>query len=162
MDQPVATIFSFSANVLFDPMVADGYMKHYVPLPDPVSTALRQAGITHVEGTLNDKAFRRALHEHDGGTLCLKFGKIWLDQMGLQIGSAVAVMLKPDDDPDRVDVPDELMAALQDDPQVLHAWEFLSPSRRKTLIYDIERAKRPETRETRIRKLIAELRTRIW
>ncbi|MDX1992264.1 MAG: YdeI/OmpD-associated family protein [bacterium] len=150
--------FTFVSQVLFDPTVADGYMKHYVPIPDAVADALTDAGIKHVEGRLDEVAFRRVVHLQPDGTRCLKFGKIWLEQAGLDVLSEVMVELAPDHDPDRVDIPDELAAELQAEPELMQRWDTLAPSRRKTLVYDIERAKRPETRQKRTRAVVDELR----
>lgn len=150
--------FSFQSHVRFDPAVADGYMKHYVPIPDDVGNAIEEAGHKHVEGTLDDHPFRRSLQVRPNGAYCLKFGMTWLKQHDLPIDSEIIVELFPDPDPDRVDVPDELATALEANPALEHVWEMLAPSKRKTMVYDILRAKRQETRQRRAQKVMDELR----
>ncbi|MDX2159974.1 MAG: YdeI/OmpD-associated family protein [bacterium] len=159
MTLPNGDHYTFTSDLLFDPDAADGYMKHYVPIPQAVSAALRTAGITHVEGHLNAIPFRRALHTRPDGTLCLKFGKGWLDKAELHPFMPVIIDFAPDHDPNHVDIPDELAAAFQDDPEAEHLWMRLSPGRRRTLVYPIESAKRPETRIKRAKALIHELRS---
>ncbi|MEL6527458.1 MAG: YdeI/OmpD-associated family protein, partial [Chloroflexota bacterium] len=70
----------------------------------------------------------------------------------------VIVEIAPDPDPNRVDVPYELMAKLLEDPRLLEAWEQLAPSKRKMLGYHIERAKRSDTRERRAEGIMKDLR----
>ncbi|GAB4516334.1 MAG: hypothetical protein OHK0046_21530 [Anaerolineae bacterium] len=150
--------FSFPSMVFFDPTVADGYMKHFVPIPDDVAAALAQAGITHVEGQIDTHPFRRVVHLRPDGSSCLKFGKTWLELAQIEINTPVDVELAPDPDPNRVDVPDELAAELRDAPEVAEVWAGLSPSRQKTLAYNITRAKKAETRQRRAKAVIEELR----
>ncbi|MEO0598401.1 MAG: YdeI/OmpD-associated family protein, partial [Chloroflexota bacterium] len=154
--------FTFDSQVRIDMTVDAGYMKHYVPIPDDIAQVFHEADITHVEGQLDDVAFRRVLHERigdEGVEMCLKFGMTWLKQAGFDIADPVVVTLAPDPDPDRVDLPDELEAALADaDDEIAQFWETLSPGKRKTLVYGIERAKRPETRIRRANKVLDEVR----
>lgn len=143
----------FPAPVLLDPAVEAGYMHHYVPVPDEVARSLGDAGTTHVEGTLDAGAgprpFRRALHRRPDGSARLKFGEGWLREAGAAVGAVATVTVREDPDPGRVDVPDELAAALDLDPEGARAWAALSPSRRRTHAYHVGRAKRGETRVRR-------------
>ncbi|NDJ53962.1 MAG: DUF1905 domain-containing protein [Chloroflexi bacterium] len=133
-------------------------MKHYVPLPDDVAAALEKAEHKHVEGTIDGHDFRRVLHLRDDGSTCLKFGLTWLKQAGLEIDQVVSVELAPDFDPDRIDMPPELLEVLQRDPDVMEEFSRLSISRQKTLAYGVARAKKPETRLRRSEKIADELR----
>lgn len=147
----------FPAPILRDPAVADGYMKHYVPLPEPVAEAL--GGSPRVAGTLGGVPFRRTVQRRAGGERCLRFGAGWLRDAGLDVGAVVPVRVGPDPEPDRVDVPAELDAALSLDPGARAAWRALPPGRRRTLAYGVARAKRPETRERRARALAESVRS---
>lgn len=150
--------FNFRTYIRQDPDIPDGYMKHYVPIPDDVADELAAHGITHVAGRLDDHDFRRAIHERPDGVRCLKFGMTWLRGTGLAVDDEVIVELAADPDPDRVDVPDELAVLLGDAPDVFAYWETLAPSRRKMLGYHVERAKRADTRQRRARKIMDDLR----
>jgi uncharacterized protein YdeI (YjbR/CyaY-like superfamily) len=57
-----------------------------------------------------------------------------------------------------VDVPDELAALLDTDPAAEHLWGELTAGRQRTLVHDIERAKRIETRRRRAAAVVAALR----
>jgi hypothetical protein len=148
----------FTSQVLFDSEVADGYMKHYVPIPDSVAKSFEEAGHKHVEGKLNNTAFRRVLHLRDDGSTCLKFGESWLDGANLKVNMPVTVELAPDLQPNRVDLPIELLAELQREPQIMEAFAELSINKQKTLAYGVERAKKLETRIRRSQAIVEELR----
>lgn len=149
--------FEFTAPVLFDPEVDDGYMKHFIPIPDAVARSLDAAGAVRLAGTLDDRTFRRAMHRRPDGSRCLKFGQAWLREAGLFDGAEVHVTLGPDPDPDHVDLPDELAAALQADPEATAAWQSLTPGRQRTLAYGVTRAKRPATRQRRAAAVLEEV-----
>ncbi len=150
--------FTFQSFVSRDDEIAAGYMKHYISIPDNVADEFQFAEITHVEGDIEGNTFRRRLQTRSDGSWCLMFGMTWLKQAGLDVGMEVIVEMAPDPDPDRVDVPDELMAKLVEDPRLLEAWEQLAPSKRKMLGYHIERAKRSDTRERRAESMVNDLR----
>ncbi|MEM7789247.1 MAG: YdeI/OmpD-associated family protein [Bacteroidota bacterium] len=147
----------FPAPVLVDPEAEPGYMKHYVPLPEAVADALD--GHDRVEGTLGGHAFRRTVQRRPDGARWLRFGAGWLRDAGLAVGEVVLVEVGPDLDPDRVDLPAELEAALALDPEAARAWDALPPGKRRTLAYGVGRAKRPETRERRALALAEAVRT---
>lgn len=59
---------------------------------------------------------------------------------------------------ERVDLlPDDLVQALQAREGAYAAYETLSPSRKKQYLYSLQSAKRPETRQNRIRKIVNEV-----
>ncbi|MEM9997703.1 MAG: YdeI/OmpD-associated family protein [Bacteroidota bacterium] len=155
------TRHAFPAPILRDPEVEAGYMRHYIPIPVQVADALDAAGVTHVEGTLDPGArahpFRRALHRQPSGTLRLKFGEGWLRDAGAAVGALVHLELWEDPDPNRVDIPGELAAALDLDPVALEAWKQLAPSRQKTYAYHVGRAKQSATRSRRALSVVREI-----
>ncbi|MEL6611862.1 MAG: YdeI/OmpD-associated family protein [Bacteroidota bacterium] len=147
---------SFPAPILLDPDIDVGYMKHYVPLPVPVAEAL--AGARRVMGTVGGHPFRRTIQERPNGAPCLRFGQTWLRDHDLTVGNVVEVMVQPDPDPDRVDLPEELEAALALDPEAAEAWYQLPPGMQRTLAYGVGRAKQAATRERRALKVLAGVR----
>jgi len=151
----VASLHRFSAPLLFAPEIERGYMKHYVPVPEDVARALE--GVERLVGSLDGRRFRRVLHERPDGSPCLKLGVSWLRDAGLNEGDLLEVELAPDPDPDRVELPEELERALDDDPEAAFAWRELTPGKQRTLAYGVARAKRPETRMRRARALAASL-----
>ena len=59
--------------------------------------------------------------------------------------------------PSRMEVPDDLRAALDPVPAAATAFEGLTKSQRYSILYQVHDAKRPETRERRIAKFVAML-----
>jgi len=78
---------------------------------------------------------------------------------GLAAGDVVEVTIEPDDAPREVDVPPQLQAALDADPVAKAAWEKLSYTNRKEHARSIAEAKADETRERRLAKTLAALRS---
>ena len=147
---------AFKAAISFDEDQEKGYMKHFLPIPAAVAEAL--ASVPRVEGQLGALPFRRRLMRTTAGTPCIKFGEGWLQDAGLEVGDVVSVVVWPDPEPDRVDVPEALAEALARDPDVGAYWETLTPGRRRTLAYAITRAKRRATQERRAEALVDEMR----
>jgi hypothetical protein len=148
--------WTFASAVELDPTVLDGSMKHHVPLPEDAPAELA-VGV-RVAGTLAGTRFSRVVATSGDGRRTLRFGEGWLRDVQLGPGDPVAVELDLGADPDHVDVPEELAEALEADPQLQHLWESLTPGRRRTLAYPVDRAKRPETRRRRVEAVVAELR----
>ena len=82
-------------------------------------------------------------------------GKAFLKAAGIEPGERLEVRLRPAD-PDHVEMPEDVAAALRASGRTA-AWEALTPGRRRGLLAPVAQAKRPETRATRIAKLVAGL-----
>ncbi|MEM9379212.1 MAG: YdeI/OmpD-associated family protein [Planctomycetota bacterium] len=144
----------FEGTIVRDDSIAKGYMKHYVPVPDDVARALQSAGNGRLIGSIDGVEFSRTMQRRPDGGPCIRFGAAWLRDAGLEEGALVGIVLRIDPTPDRVEIPDELSRALATLPGVAKYWASLTPGRRRTLAYAVERAKRPETRERRVDALI--------
>lgn len=149
--------FDFAAPVL--PPGGGTMGMAYVPLSLGPATALLAAGTRRVRGLLQSEPFSRALHGATPQTLHLRFGKTVLRGIGKAQGDWVEVELWPDPDPDRVDVPPELAAALAADDEARERFEGMTPGKRRSLCHHVATAKRPETRTSRAADLARKLRT---
>lgn len=137
-------------------VVEGGGWTHRVELPAAVADALPVADTTRVVGTIAGHRFRRQLHGRDRVPF-VAFGRTWLRRRDLVPGEPVEVTIEADPDPDGVDVPDELAAALDADPLVEHLWESLTPGRRRSLAHHVDRAVRDDTRARRVERIVADL-----
>jgi hypothetical protein len=70
-------------------------------------------------------------------------------------GDLVRIVLYPDHDP--LEVPEELLLCLEDEPQALHFFNSLSESERKYYIQWIYSAKKEETKVNRLAKTVNRL-----
>lgn len=80
------------------------------------------------------------------------------EQLGVALGDTLEVRIELDDAPREVAVPDDLAAALDDEPGLRAAFDALAPSHRKEHARAVADAKRPETRARRVAKVLDALR----
>lgn len=145
---------SFEASV--QPMVWGKATYTVLPLPPEAAAALSAQGAKRVEGEINDHPVNLALTRApvlDG--LFLWAGQSLLDRIGIQPGERLEVRLRPAPD-DRMDVPDDIAAALRA-AGLTADWEALTAGKRRGLLYQIDTAKTAPTRMKRIAALIATL-----
>ena len=76
---------------------------------------------------------------------------------GVQAGDQVEVTIQLDTEPRIVEVPEDLAAALADQPGAREAFDNLSYSARKEYIRQVESAKAQDTRQRRIEKILTVL-----
>jgi hypothetical protein len=111
-----------------------------------------------VAGTVNGAPFRGRLMVY-GGVTYLGFRKEIRDAAGgIEKGDTVEVEIERDDAPREVEVPDELAAALAQDPKLETSFESLAFTHRKEYATWIGEAKRAETRARRVEKALDMLR----
>ena len=127
-------------------------------LPPDVVEALQRAGARRVEGEIAEHPVNLALTKApvvDG--VFLWAGKSLLERIGIVPGERVEIRLRPAP-PDALETPDDVALALRQG-EVADAWETLTPGKRRGLLYQINIAKRPDTRAKRIVNLIKALQT---
>ena len=106
----------------------------------------------HIKGSVNGHGVRGSLGS-DGTQYFLPLGSAWRRDCGLEAGANVEVMLSPEG-PQSASLSADVTAALDAEPQAKAFFESLATFYRNTYIKWIESAKRPETREGRIREMI--------
>jgi len=148
--------YAFAAPVLRHDA---GLRFHYLPLPDDVADALEADGVRVVAATLNGHAFRRAVQRRRDGPRHLVLGQTILRAIRAGYGDAVEVVLRPDPDPGRVDLGEELEAVLAQDEEAAARFFGMTPGRQRSLAYYVTSAKRTETRIKRALELAHKLRT---
>ena len=154
---PDAREFHFAAPVL---RMQTGLRQHYVPLPAEVAAACAAAGgMRRVIATLNGHAFRRAVQSSRDGERFVLLGLPLLREIGARPGDMVTVSLAPDPEPDRIDLGDELAAALEQDAAAAERFFAMPPGRQRSLAYYVTSAKREDTRIARALELAHKLRT---
>jgi hypothetical protein len=117
------------------------------------------AGVRRLEGTLNGVPVRRAIQGPHDGERFLIIGQDLLRQMAVAEGDTVVAELRPDADPDAVDLPDELAIALQQDQEAAGRFEAKTIGFRRSLALYVTQAKRTETRIRRSLEVTRRLRT---
>ena len=110
-----------------------------------------------VAGTVNGVPFRSRLMVYGGQTV-LGLTNAFRKEAGIAAGVEVEVVIDRDDAPREIQIPPELRAALDGDPDAATVFDGLAFTHRREYAEWIAGAKRAETRERRAAKAIAMLR----
>lgn len=146
---------AFEARIV--PMPWGDAVYTVVPLSEDVLARLGKT--KRVEGEFNDHPVNLAIAKAPTDVINTPFlwaGKSLLDRVGLAPGETFEARLRPAPDDD-VEVPSDLVNALRSS-GLTEVWEALTPGKRRSALYPLETAKRPETRANRIAKLLDSLR----
>lgn len=111
-----------------------------------------------VSVTVGDRTARLRLAVMGGKNL-IGLSKAARAELGVAIGDTVTAVIELDAAERSVEVPEDLAAALDADPQLRAAFAALPYSHRKEHVRAITEAKRPETRARRVAAAIEMLRT---
>ncbi|MGH2607599.1 MAG: YdeI/OmpD-associated family protein [Tepidiformaceae bacterium] len=127
-----------------------------IPIPFDPNEAWGARARHHLTGTINGATFRGALVA-EGGRWYLPLGPAWRRDCGINAGDHVQAVLSPEG-PQQDNMAADITTALGTEPQARAFFEGLPTFYRKNYVRWIESAKRPETRENRIREMVALLR----
>jgi hypothetical protein len=109
-----------------------------------------------VRVTLGGHTWRSTVMRY-GTDYVLPLSRANREAAGVQAGDAVTVALVSDDEPRAVAVPDDLAAALDAAPGARAAFDGCSFSHRREWVEWVTEAKRPETRERRVRGVLEQV-----
>lgn len=129
---------------------------HLVSVPDEVVEALGGKGRTAVQATFNGVPYRGSVVRM-GGSFCIGVTKAVISDAGVEPGDLLDVVLRLDDAPRVIDAPPELAAAFEARPELRAAWDGWSYTRRKEAAASIADARKAETRDRRIDKILGDL-----
>jgi hypothetical protein len=123
-------------------------------VPFDVQTVFGTKSRVAVKGTLNGFPFRSTLFPEGDGRHYLYVNKGMREGAHAQTREIVRVELEMDSIPREVEVPEDLMIALAQNPVAEARFDKLAPSHKKEYVDWIESAKKPETRASRVEKAI--------
>jgi len=145
----------FAAPVLR--YIERGMTWHYIPLPNDIADDLMGYGVRRVIATINNAHFNRAILKRRTGERYIVASRALLRDIGACFGDTVVVDVRPDPSPGHPDIPDEFIAALENDPVAADRFYAMTPGKRRSLCHYVTTAKRPETREKRALELAYKL-----
>ena len=90
-----------------------------------------------------------------GGQNLIGLSRAVREQLGVEPGQRIRVAIELDDQPREVEIPPDLAAALAAEPAARIAFDALSFTHRKEYVRWVEEAKKPETRERRVRETVS-------
>jgi len=126
-----------------------------ITVPPAVVESLGGGKRPAVTVTLKKHSYRTTIAPM-GGTFLIPVSAEHRAAAGIKAGDLIDVGVELDAAPREVEVPADLVAALTK-AGLLPAFDSLSFSRRKEAVVSVESAKKPETRERRIEKVVADL-----
>ncbi|MGZ4152262.1 MAG: YdeI/OmpD-associated family protein [Actinomycetota bacterium] len=130
---------------------------HAIAVDDALASSIGLKHMSRVTGTLNGRRFRSSV-ARVGGSLMLGVHKTNVETLGLSYGDIVKVRMSPDTEPRETDViPEVLAVALRKNREAGVRWETLSPSVRRASIAAILDAKKEETRDRRVARILEDL-----
>jgi Bacteriocin-protection, YdeI or OmpD-Associated/Domain of unknown function (DUF1905) len=145
----------FEATVSLHPVGTYNYTVVYLDPGLHASLPLTETPRLRIEADISGVPVKGAW-QPSGGRWFLMLPKSTIKKSGIAIGMVVEVAFKlvPQDE---VDTPAELSAVLQVTPKALQAWSALSAGKQRGLAHMVASAKRPETRQARVGRVIAVL-----
>jgi antitoxin component of MazEF toxin-antitoxin module len=133
---------------------------HLVDIPPEVIEALGGQGSGRsripVTATFDGVPYRGSIVRMGGGAV-LGVQKAIMSETGVSVGDTLTVVVRNDDAPREVEVPDDLAEALRRSDEARAVFDGLSFSHRREYVDSIREAKRPETRARRVERTIQAL-----
>jgi len=132
---------------------------HGIPVPYEVSEPLRKAGVRRLLVKVNGYELKRGLQGSKEFGSHLVVGLGLLQEAGVGPEETIQVEIVPDPNPEQIDVPDELLIALEQDEEANSRWKSMTLGKRRGLAYHVSTAKQENTRIKRVLDIANKLRT---
>jgi hypothetical protein len=129
----------------------------FIRVPRDVATKLGLKGRQKVRAVIAGVPYRGSLMPMGDGTFGLGVLKAVQREKGIDIGDTITVDLDLDTQERTVELPDDLARELKRNSKAAAAWAALSYTDRKEIARSLEEAKKPETRERRLRAALNRL-----
>lgn len=154
---PEETSYDFNAPLLKS---INGYLKqHYAPVPTEIADAIIATGSRRVIVVINGVTIRRAVQNSKHGEFFLLLGQSYLKEIGVVFGDELTISLKPDPDPDFVDLGEEFTEVLEMDEEAAARFFSFTPGKQRGLATHVNGAKREETRIKRALEIAHKIKT---
>ncbi|HEY0078333.1 MAG TPA: YdeI/OmpD-associated family protein [Pyrinomonadaceae bacterium] len=128
-----------------------------IHIPFDVKEAFGTRARVPVRGTINGFPFRSSIFPEGDGRHYMVVNRETRAGANVAGGQEIDVVMERDDEPRTVTPPPDLARALKGNRAAQQAWDKLSYTHRKEYAKAVEEAKKPETRERRIERALAEL-----
>ena len=129
---------------------------HLIDVPPQVVEALGGKGRIAVTATFDGVPYRGSIVRMGDGAV-LGVLKAIMAEAGVSVGDTLTVVVRNDDAPREVEVPDDLAEALARNDEVRAVFDGISFSHRREYVNSITEAKRAETRARRVERTIQAL-----
>ena len=126
----------------------------FLPVPFDVLAVFGSRSRVPVAGTLNGSPFKTSLMPNGDGTHSMWVNKQLQAGANAKAGDSVKVVMYADKEPRTVSVPDDLKAGLSRSGMAGQTFARLAYTHQKEFVNWITGAKKPETRERRLKKTL--------
>ena len=138
----------------------DDWMKmHVIRIPDEVALRMKKQDTRRFVGKMNNHAINRAIQFRQEVGYIISVGSDILTKAHLKVGSLVKVSLRPDPNPNVIEVIEEFALVLEQDEEAAQKWEELTPGRQRGLAHYLGTAKQTETKIKRSLEVAHKLKT---
>jgi Bacteriocin-protection, YdeI or OmpD-Associated/Domain of unknown function (DUF1905) len=128
-----------------------------VDAPAEAEKIFQRCGFVPVVGSINGESYRATLVPRGGGRHRLYLNGEIRKATRTDVDSMVRVQLKLDKTSRAIRPPSDFASALRAQPLAMTGFQKATPSRRREILRWILNAKRPETRQSRIKRAVAQL-----
>lgn len=136
----------------------DEYDSAYFHVPFDVHKVFGTRAQVKVAGTIDGVPYRSSIANMGSGH-CMVVNKQLREATGKKAGDRVKVVMERDNEPRVVEVPQYMREFLVDE-GLLEVFETLSYTHQKEYVESLETAKKEETRQSRMQKMIVQLKER--
>ena len=142
-------------EIKFEAQIKDaGRGGAYVEIPSAVTEYFGTKGIVKIKATFDGYPYTGSLTPMGGGIHMIGILKDIRRSIEKQPEDFVCVTVIKDDEPRTIEIPEDLLTALSENPKLLETFQNLAFTHRKEHIKAILDSKRPDTRYSRIQKTI--------
>lgn len=127
-----------------------------IPVPEEIVTALGGGNHPKVQLTLNGFTYRSSIAKMGDG-FWIPASKDRRKEGNLEVDVPYEIDIALDTAPRTVDIPEELTAHFASNPDTKATWDAVSYSNQLRMVTPINNAKKPETRQRNVDKVIATL-----
>jgi hypothetical protein len=131
-----------------------------INIPFDVEKTFGARGRVPVRGTLNGAPFRSSVFRMGGDCHFMVVNRQMREAAGVRGGETIPVTMERDTEARIITPPADLARVLKSNKEARDAWDKMSYTHKKEIAQAIEAAKKPETRQRRVAKAVAELSAR--
>lgn len=128
---------------------SEGFKYYYVRFPYSVEELFGVKGKVRIQGKMNGIDIDRGLMPDGNGGHFIILGGELRKQAGLRLGNITTFEIWEHEAPDEIEIPEEMEAAFEQEPEGRVMYEKLTPGHRRSVLSYITSAKTPETRAKR-------------
>jgi len=127
-----------------------------ITIPFDVQKTFGTRARVPVCGTINGFPYRSSIFPM-GGCFMMAVNRELREGAGVRAGDTITVVMERDTEPRVITPPADLARAIKTNKDAQAAWDKLSYTHKKEYAQAVEEAKRPETRQRRIERAVAQL-----